>query len=72
MQSSELPTPRPELWELKYLQFHPSDIIQEQVCECQGVKALMTLIEPAQMNHGEDAMVTTAAKLLTVLQGKGT
>ncbi|GAB5586692.1 hypothetical protein Unana1_01592 [Umbelopsis nana] len=45
-----------------------SDVIQEQVCECQGVRALMTLIEPAQMNHGEEAMVTTAAKLLTVLQ----
>ena len=70
MQSSELSRPRPELLELKYFQF-PLDIIQEQVCECQGVKALMTLIEPAQMNHGEDAMVTTAAKLLTVLQGKG-
>jgi len=45
-----------------------SDVIQEQICECQGVRALMTLIEPAQMNHGEEAMVTTAAKLLTVLQ----
>ncbi|KAG2187025.1 hypothetical protein INT44_003253, partial [Umbelopsis vinacea] len=45
-----------------------SDVIQEQVCDCNGVKALMSLLEPAQMDHGEDAMVNTAAKLLTIIQ----
>ncbi|KAH8547591.1 armadillo-type protein [Umbelopsis sp. PMI_123] len=45
------------------------DEIQEQVCECNGIQALRKLLEPAQMDHGEDAMVTTAAKLLTILQG---
>ncbi|KAI8577275.1 hypothetical protein K450DRAFT_282785 [Umbelopsis ramanniana AG] len=44
------------------------DVIQEQVCDCNGVQALMKLLEPAQMDHGEEAMVNTAAKLLTILQ----
>ncbi|CAO3669084.1 unnamed protein product [Umbelopsis ramanniana] len=45
-----------------------SDVIQEQVCDCNGVQALMRLLEPAQMDHGEEAMVNTAAKLLSIIQ----
>ncbi|KAM3583919.1 hypothetical protein VKS41_003884 [Umbelopsis sp. WA50703] len=41
--------------------------IQEQVCECNAVASLVELIDPAQMNHGEDVMVTMATKLLTIL-----
>ncbi|KAG2178013.1 hypothetical protein INT43_003266 [Umbelopsis isabellina] len=41
--------------------------IQDQVCECNGVAALVELIDPAQMNHGEAVMVTVATKLLTIL-----
>lgn len=48
-----------------------TDVIQEQVCDCNGVQALMRLLEPAQMDHGEEAMVNTAAKLLSIIQENG-
>lgn len=48
-----------------------AEAIQDQVCECNGVAALVELIDPAQMNHGEDVMVTVATKLLTILYENG-
>lgn len=39
--------------------------------ECNGVAELVKLIDPAQMNHGEAAMVTVATKLLTILHENG-
>lgn len=47
------------------------DVIQDQLCDCNGVQALMRLLVPAQMDHGEEAMVNTAAKLLSIIQEKG-
>jgi hypothetical protein len=31
----------------------------------------MKLLKPAQMDHGEDVMVSIAAKLLTIIQENG-